>query len=624
MFSFSPTPSTKELLKRVGWYLLLMQVTRILFYFFNQNSFQHYSFLNFVGGVWFDLITFCLIGSIYIFFVSLPFKFKTQRIYQLATRIIFNILLMSCLALNLVDVEYFKHSNKRSNIDLFAIMSKGSDFKQQIIPFLRDFWFLFVFLFLFLVLIIFIERKGFKYPKFASYRAEILQFILIAATTIIIGRGGFGLRPVNASGASYFTTGDEVGLVLNTPFTVVKSYGKSLLYVPNYFQENKLKTIFNPIQTSQPQNLYHQRKNVVILLLESFGSEFVGFTGAPESYTPFLDSLAGKSLAFKFGIANGKRSIEAIPSILNSIPSWMDEAYITSPYGNNQTQSLPEILNENGYETAFFHGATNGSMNFDVYTNQIGVQHYFGRTEYGNDADFDGTWGIDDEHFLKWSADKMTTFKKPFFSLIFTLSSHHPFYIPPKWRGKLKKGPAPIMETINYSDECLREFFAKAEKQAWFKNTIFIISADHNPAPESDKYGSAPEIFHIPIMIYDPEGKIKPQLSNEYFQQIDIFPTILDLLNIKTKFYAFGTSYFKNPNEGMSFLNGNYYYFYQNYNLLFHNDKAIQLFNLKESNYPYADSLANYRNHLQEQTNRIRAYIQTYNRDLSKNQTTVK
>lgn len=149
-------------------------------------------------------------------------------------------------------------------------------------------------------------------------------------------------------------------------------------------------------------------------MLESFGAEFVGCAGAENSFTPFLDSIAQKSLNFNYGIANGKRSIEAIPAIYLSIPTWMSEAYITSPYANNQVRSLAEILNENNYETAFFHGATNGSMRFDAFCKQIGVQHYFGRKEYNNDTHFDGTWGILDEYFLPWSLKKMNEFKNRF------------------------------------------------------------------------------------------------------------------------------------------------------------------------------------------------------------------
>ncbi len=610
-----------DLLKRLGWFLLFMQLTRVLFFIFNFSIFQTFTFWDFIGGLSYDTVTFCLIGLPFVVFQSLPFKFREHKIYRYFLNTLYYILLLGNLAFNLVDVEYYKHSHKRSTVDLFSIVSAGSDFKQQLGSFFRDFWFLLLFFLIFVGLLIFIHKKTIKKTTFSSYRHEIITFFVVVSSTVIIGRGGFGLRPISTLEASYFTDANKVGLVLNTPFTIVKSFGKQFLEVPNFYDEKQLQTLYNPIQQSQPQQLYDTQKNVVLILLESFGAEFVGCAGAENSFTPFLDSIAQKSLNFNYGIANGKRSIEAIPAIYLSIPTWMSEAYITSPYANNQVRSLAEILNENNYETAFFHGATNGSMRFDAFCKQIGVQHYFGRKEYNNDTHFDGTWGILDEYFLPWSLKKMNEFKKPFFSTIFTLSSHHPYFIPKPWKGKLKKGAHPLFETVNYTDESLRIFFREAQKYAWYENTIFVFMSDHTPAPVNAKYATSQEIFHIPILIFDPSEQLKPEQSNTYFQQIDLYPTLLDLLNIQTTYYAFGNSYFKHKNEAMSYSEGTYYYFFDDYLHLFQNGQGRSLVNLKAKPENYTDSLP----YLTHKTNginaQIKAKIQTFNRDISENRT---
>ncbi len=611
--------NTLELLKRMGWFLVFMQITRLLFFYFNQSILGTYTFNDFIGGLWFDIVTFNLIGLPYVFFHSLPFKFRDTRIYRIFLNTLYYILLLSCLAFNLVDVEYYKHSHKRSTIDLFSIVSGGSDFKQQLGSFFRDFWFLFMAFIIFVIGIYWIHKKTFRKVSFTNYKREIIVFVVTVVFGVILGRGGFGLRPISTLNVSYFTTATKTGLVLNTPFTIIKSYGKQVLEIPDYYSEKELITHFNPNQNSQPQHLFKEKQNVVIILLESFGAEFVGCAGAENSFTPFLDSIAGESLNFKYGIANGKRSIEAIPAIYLSVPTWMDEAYITSPYASNQVKSLAEILNENQYETAFFHGATNGSMRFDAFTRQVGVTHYLGRSEYNNDKDFDGTWGIVDEKFLPWSAKKMSEFKQPFFSTIFTLSSHHPYFIPEKWKGKLKKGAHPFCETVNYTDESLRIFFQEAQKQAWYQNTIFVFLADHTPAPVDAKYATSKEIFHIPILIFDPSKQLPAQNSDEYFQQIDLFPTILDLLDIQTPFYAFGNSYFKHKNEAMSYSEGTYFYCFENYQLLFQNNQPRMLTDIKNTE-PYPnDSLPFYTQKVNQIEKRIRAKIQTYNTDLVKN-----
>lgn len=616
-------PNVVALFKRLGIYLLFMQITRILFFVFNKSIFQTYNFLDIIGGIWFDIVTFCLIGLPYIFFQSIPFKFRATPYYQKFLNVLYYVLLLFSLAFNLVDVEFYKHSLKRSTVDLFSIVSTGNDFQQQLSSFITDFWYHYIFFIIFVFILVKVHKKSFHYPIFTNYKKEIIAFVLVIGLSIIGGRGGLGLRPISPLNASDFTNADKAALVLNTPFTIVKSFGKQFLEIPNYFNEEQLLALENPIKKSTPQHLFTEQKNVVILLLESFGAEFVGAAGAENSFTPFLDSIATKSLNFNYGISNGKRSIEAIPAIYLSLPSWMEEAYITSPYADNKVTSLADILQKNNYETAFFHGATNGSMRFDSFTKQVGVNHYFGRKEYNNDKHFDGTWGILDEYFLPWSVQKMSNFKQPFFSTIFTLSSHHPYYIPENRKGKLKKGAHPLCETIHYTDESLRIFFEEAQKQSWYENTIFVFMADHTPAAVDAKYASSKEVFHIPILIFDPTAKLEPQSTDVYFQQIDLYPTLLDLLNIETDYYAFGNSYFSNKNEAMSQSGGTYYYFFDNYQLLFRDEKSWQLINVKSKTPELLDSTQFYPEKVQDSENIVKAKLQTYNRDLVENRTFV-
>ncbi|MBK7038009.1 MAG: hypothetical protein IPH42_17160 [Bacteroidetes bacterium] len=100
-------------------------------------------------------------------------------------------------------------------------------------------------------------------------------------------------------------------------------------------------------------------------------------------------------------------------------------------------------------------------MQFDRLMAQAGIEQYFGRNEYGNDDDFDGNWGIFDEPFLKWTANEMSTLKPPFYSQIFTISSHHPFTVPTQHKGKFKKGVIPMLEVVGYADYALQQFLKK-------------------------------------------------------------------------------------------------------------------------------------------------------------------
>ncbi|MFN5415537.1 MAG: LTA synthase family protein [Flavobacteriia bacterium] len=321
-------------------------------------------------------------------------------------------------------------------------------------------------------------------------------------------------------------------------------------------------------------------------------------------------------------MANGKKSIEAVPSVVSSLPSLLDNPYISSTYGNNKIESLASILNDKGYETAFFHGATNGSMRFDGFAAQVGFQHYFGRKEYNNDAHFDQSWGILDEYFNPWTAKELTKFNKPFFATLFTLSSHHPYFIPKHMRGKLRKGPQQICESIHYGDYSLKKFFEEAKKQPWFQNTVFVLCADHTSATNSETYNQRTEMYKIPIIFYDPSGKIKAQKVETVFQQIDIMPTLLDLLNVKMNYYSFGQSYYQNSEpEALTYIEGTYHFYRKNHMITFSNEKARNLYNFKVLKKDTPDSIAYYKKEAKMYEKRLKAMIQRYNRDLIMNQT---
>lgn len=618
------------LMKRLGIILLFMQLSRVVFYAFNKSSFPVVGFQDFITAVWFDVITISLFCLPFIILSIFPFPFRRRKGYQFFLKTLFHLTNFLILLLNLIDVEYFNYTSKRSTMDLLTILGAGNDFSQQIGSFLRDFWFLILILVLFFLFSNWLYNKTRKEETFPSegkkrfWTKDVLTFLVVLAVFIVLGRGGLGLKPVSPIDASQYTRIENTALVLNTPFTMLKSYDKANLEEKHYFSIKQEEKLFSPIHVSQPQHILPPNTNVVVIMLESFGNEWMGAAGAKESYMPFLDSLAGESLYFQNGISNGKKSIEAVPAVVASIPSLLDNPYISSAYGNNRIESLPQILHKKGYVSGFFHGATNGSMKFDGFAAQAGFDNYFGRKEYKNDDHFDKTWGILDEYFNPWTAKKLTEFKQPFFATLFTLSSHHPYFIPKHMRGKLKKGPEPICESINYGDYSLRRFFEEAKKQPWYENTVFVLCADHTPATESSLYSQRTEMYKIPILFFHPKGLIKPKKETRFFQHLDILPTLLDMLDVETEYYSFGNSYYQNTrSEAINYLEGTYHYFTGKYLLTFSNDKARNLYCavIRKSDTP--DSLSYYKKESQGYEKRLKALIQRYNRDLIRNQTTV-
>ena len=630
VFSFIPE-HVIVLLKRLSIAVGVLFMTRLIFLAFNYGVFSEVFTLDFILGLWFDIITVCLLFVPYYILFLLPFPNRNNKWYNGSFKILFHLTNTLLLALNLMDVEYFKYTSKRSTFDLFSILGAGNDLGQLVGTFISDFWFLILFLIIFIAISEYLYRKTESLDRKAKQITksivihETVTCIIVVGVLILLGRGSIGLRPIGIIEASNITKGKNTSLVLNTPFTMIKTIDQGSLENINFFTKEEAQNYFNPIHKAIPQDILPDKMNVMVIMLESFGKEFVGEQENGITYTPFLDSIEKLSLSFEYGFANGKKSIEAVPAIIASMPTLMDNPYISSPYGDNKINTIPNILAKHGYESAFYHGATNGSMRFDGFAALCGFDHYFGRFEYDNDEHFDKTWGILDEYFNPWTAKKMTELKEPFFSTLFTISSHHPYFIPEHMKDIVTRGPQKICASVNYGDHALRNFFNEAKKQPWFNNTVFVIMADHTPGSVTKEYNQRTHLYQIPIMFYDPLGRIKPQKSERVFQQLDVLPTILDLLNIETSYYSFGNSYFQdNEGESLVYISGSYYYFKNKFMTTFIGEKARNLQDFSILGIEKSDSLQFYKEDVENNENRIKAMIQRYSEDLNLNQTTIK
>ena len=358
----------------------------------------------------------------------------------------------------------------------------------------------------------------------------------------------------------------------------------------------------------------------MVIILESFGKEYSGFLNNEKGYTPFLDSLMKISFYCSNAFANGKRSIEGIPAITAGIPALTNEPLITSSYGVNQMTSIANSLGEQGYSTYFFHGGTNGTMGFDNFAKAIGYQHYFGRNEYNNDQDFDGTWGIYDGPFLQRVSDELNKSFSPFFATIFTLSSHHPYAIPSKYNGVFPEGTLPIHRSIQYADYSLKMFFESASKQKWFSNTLFVITADHTALSEKQFYMTRQGIYSIPLLFYSPGDKLSG-IEKKTCQQIDILPSVLGYLKYDKPFFAFGRNIFDNTSTdfAINYLNDSYQWIEGNHTFICDATNRGEYFQYRVASQQIletkSDSSAIHK--------KLNAFVQQYNSALINNKMTV-
>ena len=619
--------------------LALYAFCRLGFYFANHSLFSHIAIGDllyiFLGGIKFDLVALLYINSLYIALQAIPFSFRYRSKYQQFCKWLFIITNSVGFLANFIDFAYYKYTLKRTTASVFSQFSNEKNKSKLTIDFLIDYWYLFILLVIFIYMLIKLYQlvKVKKAPAFnwKIYLSHTIILFLIAGLTVIGMRGGWrhSTRPITLSNAGDFVKSpSDMSLVLNTPFTIMKTLKAATLKPINYYDEKTLNSLYNPIH--QPANKGDFKKlNIIFLIIESLGKEHIGalnkdvLNGTYKGYTPFIDSLVANSFTSTYTYANGRKSIDALPSIISGIPS-IREPFVLSKYSSNRTTSIAKLLGDEGYETAFFHGAPNGSMGFSAYTNLAGIRKYYGMTEYNNDADFDGIWGIWDEPFMQFMAKKINTFKQPFFSAFFSVSSHHPFKVPEKYIGKFPKGPLPVQEPVGYTDMSIRKFFATASKMPWYKNTLFVLVADHATVSYLPAYQNIAGSLSIPILFYYPGGDLKSK-TDKLIQQTDILPTVLNYLNYNKPYFAFGFDAMSDKKDNFIVNNndGSFSFFKGDYLLIYDGLKSTALFNLKTdrlNQYNMVDKVPNVQSEMEKY---LKAFIQQYNNRMIKDQLTV-
>ncbi|SKB53598.1 Phosphoglycerol transferase MdoB [Sphingobacterium nematocida] len=578
--------------------LFLYALLRLGFYTVNSSLFPHVDSSSLVtmliGGVKFDTVAILYVNILFILLQILPVPFKYNTVYQKVCKWIFVLTNSLAAALSLIDYAYYPFTLKRTTGTVFSQFSNEQNLGKLSLDFMMDYWYLvFAFVGLVFLLAYCYDRIRVERPiktGWAFYTIQSLSFLAIIFLFVGGVRGGWAhsTRPITLSNAGdYVKNPEEMSIVLNTPFSILKTLKAIELKEQHYFSEQELNALYPVIH--QPHSSTEFRKlNVVFLIMESFGKEYIGAlnkdidNGNYKGYTPFLDSLIRESFTFNHSYANGRKSIDALPSVITGVPS-VGEPFVLSIYSSNKTTSIAKLLGDEGYETAFFHGAPNGSMGFSAYTQLAGIQNYYGKNEYNNDADFDGIWGIWDEPFMQFMAKKIDDMRQPFFAGFFSLSSHHPFKVPERYKDVFPKGPLALHEPIGYADNALRQFFNSISKSDWYPNTLFVLCADHTSLSHLPEYQTLPNTFAIPIVFYYPGGNLKGT-SDKLIQQIDIMPTVLNYLKYPKPYFAFGFDAFDNKQNNfvVNTIGETYNLFKGDYFMTYDGKKPTSLYNIKK------------------------------------------
>ena len=579
---------------------VLYFLARIIFLLVNYSYFeQGLTFSHLMemlgGGLVFDTSAILVTNIPYIVLMLLPWHRKENHTYQQICKWVFIVINGLALAINLCDAVYFRYTMRRTTTTVFSEFSNegnlGSIFLTET---LHHFYLVIIFAILIWGAWKLYIKTGLEWKRLRPwpYALTVLLSLVAFAPFVVAGiRGGFttAVRPITISNANqYVNRPIEAAMVLNTPFSLYRTIGKAVFVVPDYYADaKKMEAIYSPVhdpsqtilpsdssqtspdsQASEASDSSFSKKNIVILIVESFGREYIGAlnktleNGHYKGYTPCVDSLIAKSVTFSHSYCNGRKSIDGMPSILSSIPMFVEPFFLT-PASMNHVSGIASILSTEGYQTAFFHGAQRGSMGFQAFSRATGFQEYYGREDYdadtrfGGDQDFDGMWAIWDEPFLQYYATKMSEM------------------------GII------IHKCIRYTDMAIGKFFEKASREPWFNNTIFVLTSDHTNLSDHAFYQTDLGGFCSPIIIYEPgNADRQPEIQDKIAQQIDILPTVMGMLHYQKPYFGFGIDVLNTPAEdtwAVNYLNGTYQYVKQGYVLQFDGQQSKALYSLNDS-----------------------------------------
>lgn len=565
----------RRLLRHDGSVLLLrllllypiLFLCRIVFYLYNQTLLGglHWQEIPGLiqGSLLFDTVSILYLNVLFIILSLLPFRFRNRNGYQKMLQWIYLITnSIGLIILNLADAMYFRYAFKRITPEELHFFQQDDNTSDILLHEIGTYWYIPLIVAALIVLLTFVYKKiqirrvdeitarpRIYYPVHTLLL--LLSFVLF--TFGIRGTFNFENRPVTLSNAALYTQdAQKASLILSNPFCIIRLSGVKDIEVLHYFDDETAQKLFTPYHYPQGENEYViGKKNVVIIVLEGFSKEHSKHL-SPNLYpnqagfTPFLDSLMCQGYVFRNAFANGTRSVEALPAIWASIPSY-GTPFAEMPQCVNNLDALPRLLANEGYSTHFFMGAHANQMGFEAFAKLAGVQHFHNRADFEAHDKRKGmanTWGIWDMPFLQFMANELNRIDTPFCATVYTLTSHHPFDLPKEYKDKMPTGTTPMQPCVAYTDLSIRKFFATASKMPWFKNTLFVFVADHvSPKIAFEETYSAKGHTAIQYFLYTPDGSLRGE-SYDVTQQLDIMPTVLGLLGYAKPYFAFGRDVF--------------------------------------------------------------------------------
>jgi len=554
-------------LRYLCYWVLFFAVNRIVFQVWNSEKFEGLTFSEvlktYLFGLHMDLSMaayFCIIPFILYIISWLAPKFKLQekaiRYYTYTLTVVTAII--TCIDFN-IYTEWGTKINGRA-IDFFFTSPSEALASTASSP-------LFSIFLIGIILIVLGFYLANKIPGKKQFKDSSSLFIKIPVALFLLGltflgiRGGWGISPMNPSKV-YFSNKPILNhAALNTNWLLLSNYLKKADNKNhyNYFSkkenEDLVKALYPKAKGQQTEILNTEKPNIVLFILESFTADVVKELGGEENTTPAFSKLISEGLLFKNIYSSSDRTDKGLVAILSAFPSQAVKSIIKE---NDKQEKLPSITNEMvdaGYKTSFFYGGDTDFSNFKSYLLTHKIQTLIDSKNLEG-KDLTSKWGAYDEVILEKHLQFLKTEQQPFFSTLLTLSNHEPFELPKPGAFNNNSIENKFRNTSHYTAECLLNFINKAKQQPWYKNTLFVLIADHGhrlPKNTNDIY--VDKRYHIPFLILG--GALKKELKNttidKFGSQTDLASTLLNQLKISDDPFKYSNNLLDAASPGFGF-----------------------------------------------------------------------
>ncbi len=559
------TPLRKSLLY-FGLALALFSLFRLVFYISYRDYFSQLPpgqvAWAFVHGIRFDAATLAVFFFVPLLLINLPLKFAAGRWWHQPLAWILWVLTVAMGVVLAADLVYFGFVNRHIATELIAVGNDlGVMWRIAFTGYLGA-------VVAYLALCVAMAALWWRIAARATVvsRQGIGRFVVLFMVLILTGRGWtFYGKPINVVHA--FTSGSTAAgnLTLNGVYSAAQTSYSSRVVNHRFFDANEARRHVAegyPLADGEYPMLRHyepkkNHPNLVIVLLESWSFHYVdALAGGHYGVTPNFDALVRQSLHFTHAYSEGQRSIEGVQATLTGIPLLIGMPYLGKGLEVTNVSRLGAIAQRHGYRTIFVQSSHRGSFRMDAIARAAGFEEYYGMEDIPIVLDYPdanaSAFGWDYDTFMFLSG-KLAQTKGPFLAYVYTGTTHEPFTRLPARFEKRPHGELSedgFLNTLYYADWSLGEFMKKAAQADWFRDTIFVFVADH----PIGKFGVTKVLdrFHIPLLVYAP-GRITPGTNDVVASQLDLFPTVIDLLGFEDPFSALGDSLLR-KRDGYAFV----------------------------------------------------------------------